>query len=306
MEVKICHERGDVGYTGILDNFISKITCYDHRIHQRRLQLPGSDRSHRVLSNNQEPDTKSWTDSDSDESETTDDHSQGISQDINEHAYFDSFEQYPSRSIWSNGTLECAWYFPENRYQSYYPLKATSLSTKYKFEEALALLNLRGDAKEFNSQMKFAVENSFVTIVFINSNSKKKYKKDIDEIRKTSHVILILCPYQQSMETKRLTQKAKKHVAMTIINAKGLAAVEIADMITETVALLIKDNQQSLKKCCLAESTEMCRKLSIRVDEDVPECKEARKRAEEIMYYLGSETYEKDKTFPFQTCWSFC
>ncbi|PIK43881.1 putative interferon-induced very large GTPase 1-like [Apostichopus japonicus] len=407
MEVKGCHVS-DVGHAGILDNFISKITCYDHRIHQRRLELSGSYMSLRVISN-QEPDTTNWADSDSDESETTDDyHAQGdsvssrdmlyailscldpfllqdvlmkmsacqlavpvlmpnvfddcvdfrlwclrkiskswydkestailtasivnysllavtalkfgavnqsksnvlnklfgISQDIDEHAYFDSSEQDPTRSIWSKGILECAWYLPENRCQSYDPLDATSLSTKYKFEEALALLNLRGDAQEFSSQMKFAVENSFATIVFIDSNNKKKYIEEINEIMETSHVILILCPSSQSIQNKRTSQKVKKYAAMTSINATGLAAVEIADLITEAITQVIRDNNLSLKKVCIAESTEICRKLSIRVDEDVPECKEARKRAEEIVCILDSDTYEKDIAFPIQTCWSW-
>ena len=392
--------ESDVNHAGILDTFISKVTCYDHRIHQRRLRFMGPQPSRTTID---ECDNSDWADTDSDNSEEeqpaegNDLNSRdvlyailscldpfllqdvltkmtacqlaipvlmpnvlhhcvefrlwclrkiikswydnetatiqtenvasyklltvaalkfgevhqsksnvlnkmfGISQGNDEHAYFNCSEQDPSPSFWSKGTVECVWYLPEIAGQSKQTLGATSASVKSKLTDVLTVLNLRGDAQEYEAQSKFAIKLSFVTIVFMDSKDKKKYKDKVNEIKETSHVILILCPSEHSEKTRG--QKPKKFLSLTIIDSTGLAAIGIADLISERIAQLIEANKDNLKRRSLEQSTGLCRELSISIDEEIPECKESRENAEKITALLESNNYMKEKIFPVQTCW---
>ncbi|KAJ8050467.1 Interferon-induced very large GTPase 1 [Holothuria leucospilota] len=211
----------------------------------------------------------------------------GPAQSNDEHAYFLSHEQDPQLASWSKGTLECAWFLPNQ------DIDPSKLST------AFSLLNLRGNSSHFRLQRQFATRNSFATIVFCDSNNINGTNRAIiDEIKAQSHVILVI---PQEKKTRR---KPQYKSSMTIIHTNGYNALEVSKLILNALSQLFKE-KECIKRFCIENSASLCENLNITVDEANKTYKEAKRDAKDIYDLICQQfpNINKSNIFVLQKLW---
>ena len=172
-----------------------------------------------------------------------------------------------TRKFLADGLVELAWVFPS--------------PTKTVFEDAVTFVNMHGDARSFPKQVKFLSEVSFMCLVFLN-------EEDLDDIgskvlqtfsQVPGGIVLLrtrTVSGEQTWESKyrHLPSEVCKKSSILKLDEKNVADIK-AD-IREKVNNGIYNHWSESKQLAIEECKTVAGNCNIIVDEDDPECTEAK------------------------------
>ncbi|XP_033097288.1 interferon-induced very large GTPase 1-like [Anneissia japonica] len=202
----------------------------------------------------------------------------------------------------STGVLEMTWYLPTGRDQD-------------KFPDALAMMNLRGNASELKHQTTFLKEVSFATIAFITSDVVDKQEVDLLEslYQQNGHLILVSegTPGKHMKDLllsldRRYSDTYDQSKQVELIYTSRKNTLHVSREIVNSLNDMLSNGRCGVLKRSLDDCNVVARKIGFYVDEDTQECVDAKESAEEtlksLQYYTGhsSDADKKSKLLPLQ------
>ncbi|XP_071947261.1 interferon-induced very large GTPase 1-like [Antedon mediterranea] len=181
----------------------------------------------------------------------------------------------------SDGLLEMTWYLPNQK-------------STHAFSEAHTFINLRGNSSDSRSQTQFLSKISLVTIAFVSSGDFKEHDAELLEIlyRQKGHVIFVLDgnPGETFKELilkieKSFNTRGTKQIAY--VNASKKNQFKISEDILRFIHLGFEGvNRNVVPNRSIELCSEVARKMNFHVDEDLPECFEARQNVNMLMKHV--------------------
>lgn len=185
------------------------------------------------------------------------------------------------RSI-SDGLVEMTWYLPcGNRKTD-------------KFTEPLAVANLRGDIRAFNTQLSFLCQTSAAVYIFCDE-SETDYFKGLKEKDVRANIILISSVQGKTFTLKMLTLKPR--FKTTDVTQRKKTDTQLIKALQESISKMLESCPNNVSLANLADTACSC---GILVDEDSAECKSARENAEKITKHITETSEFKDRQLPSQ------
>ncbi|XP_061118174.1 up-regulator of cell proliferation-like [Conger conger] len=187
----------------------------------------------------------------------------------------------------SNGLVEISWYLPSGN-------KNTDI-----FSEPLAIANLRGDLRDFETQYTFLCHTS--TAIFVFCNDFKFEQKFLDSEHFKTHWILIANSQSQTFNEDDF----RKFVSETkpsdiIIKHPGRNDAEFNKNLRLAIRGILKGNI----KMSIERMSALAYELGIHVDEEYIHCKRGKQKADEITGGISDISSFKEKELPLQgTAW---
>lgn len=195
-------------------------------------------------------------------------------------SHFLSNEDDPCQPTWSKGVLEVVWFLPNDEIE------------ENRISKPFALLNLRGNAYGFESQVKFATNCSFATIVFVDSEVEKAYKEKVELIKNDSHVILVKFGGSRSMKNGYGNK-------ITKVATYNDTSQELSRQIGKILAKMMMATD--LKTCLLEDVNVLSGCSHIEVDESNAACVKAKNMASDVVENVTNTS--KEMLFPIQGYW---
>ncbi|XP_071952740.1 interferon-induced very large GTPase 1-like [Antedon mediterranea] len=192
----------------------------------------------------------------------------------------------------SNGLLEMAWYFPTKK--------------KGTFEDALAFINLRGNAPDFKLQTRFLSVISLATIAFVSSDDFNEGNVELIEslYRQHGHVLLV---YDKPADNyKKAIEKIENQYS-----TQGIKLFQQTDRLNKNDVKMKKNIWRFLNDCLSQQregavsnrSVEMCIdiawSMNIHIDTKLPMYSEAKQSVDILLEHLNQN--EKKDELPLQT-----
>ncbi|MBN3292670.1 GVIN1 GTPase, partial [Polypterus senegalus] len=185
------------------------------------------------------------------------------------------------KSLFMDGVVEISWFCPAAKEDD-------------RFNEFIAFMNLRGDAKEHHKQCEFLFEISSVNVVvFKDSHAKDSKGKDIlQKLLKSPTPLICLLDDKE----KVLKRSHEPIVKIPLLNRNQ---ADLLQELTASIQHLLVKSQRSLN---IQQCADVARKLGVKVDENDEQCKEAKTAAESLVKPLRGQLLcsVKEKFLPLQ------
>lgn len=182
----------------------------------------------------------------------------------------------------SDGLVEISWYLPcGNRKID-------------KFTEPLAVANLRGDIRTFNTQLSLLFQTSATVYIFC-EESETDYFKSLKSRDIIANVILISSVQGKTFTLKKLTMKPS--FKTTDVTQKKTTDMELIKALQESISKMLENCPNKISVANLADRARSC---GIPVDEDSNKCQSAWKKVCNITRHITSTSEFKDRQLPFQ------
>ncbi|TRY91139.1 hypothetical protein DNTS_020351 [Danionella cerebrum] len=208
----------------------------------------------------------------------------------NPQQYHDTFVHHDmdcgdiSRKI-SNGLVEMSWYLP------------CGSSNIDVFPEPVAVANLRGDIKNFETQYSFLCQISSAVIVFFDSLDTN-YKLLTNQ-HANAQLFLVGNSQSKSFDLqhlKKLANEMELKNSNIILKGKQNDAIFVKSL-HSTINNIIKSCSS---KACLEAMDTIAHELGIQVDEDFPECQKAKENANTLTVNIKNTLQFKKEQLPLQ------
>ncbi|XP_045572315.1 up-regulator of cell proliferation-like [Salmo salar] len=183
----------------------------------------------------------------------------------------------------SDGLVEISWYFPSGN--------------RNMFTEPVAVANLRGDIKSFETQFSFLCQTSAAVYIFID-DFEADFKVLEGKITK-AELFLVVNSQKKTFSVDTLTKMITNcHINPTnVIVKKKQNDAEFVKTLQSSVG----DVMEKIKNRLTIENmVDVAHQFGILVDEDSDECQSARKTADEITRNIKDTIQFKDKQLPLQ------
>ncbi|KAM9398954.1 interferon-induced very large GTPase 1-like [Salvelinus alpinus] len=189
----------------------------------------------------------------------------------------------------SDGLVEISWYFPSGN-------RNIDMFTK-----PVAVANLRGDIRSFETQFSFLWQTSAAVYIFIDD-----FESDLKVLEGKITKAEILLVVNSQNKTFRV-DTLKKMITNYSINPTNVIVkkkqndAEFVKTLQSSVGDII---EQSKNRLTVENMVDVAHQFGILVDEDSDECQSARKMADEITRNIKDTIKFKDKQLPLQgTIW---
>ncbi|XP_070971758.1 interferon-induced very large GTPase 1-like isoform X2 [Oncorhynchus clarkii lewisi] len=189
----------------------------------------------------------------------------------------------------SNGLVEISWYFPSGN-------KNTDM-----FTEPVAVANLRGDIRSFETQFSFLCQTSAAVYIFTD-DFEADFKVLEGKITK-AELFLVVNSQNKTFRVDTL----KKIITNYSINPTNVIVkkkqndAEFVKILQSSVGDIIENRKNRLT---IENMADVAHQMGILVDEDSDDCQSARKMADEITRNIKDTIQFKDKQLPLQgTIW---
>ncbi|CDQ85994.1 unnamed protein product [Oncorhynchus mykiss] len=184
----------------------------------------------------------------------------------------------------SDGLVEISWYFPSGN------------RNIDMFKEPVAVANLRGDIRSFETQFSFLCQTSAAVYIFIN-DFEADFKVLEGQITK-SELFMVVNSQNKTFRVDTL----KKMITNYSINATNVIVkkkndAEFVKTLQSSVGDIIENRKNRLT---IENMADVAHQFGILVDEDSNECQSARKMADEITRNIKDTNKFKDKQLPLQ------
>ncbi|XP_061107801.1 up-regulator of cell proliferation-like [Conger conger] len=191
----------------------------------------------------------------------------------------------------SNGLVEISWYLPSGK-----------SDTTEIFNEPLAIANLRGDLRDFETQYAFLCSTSAAIFVFCDdfgSECKILHSKNTQ-----AHWFLISNSQSQSFnknDCKRWVSELQLQPSNIIIKGPQLNVTEFLNKLHSAIRDILKGN---VVKKSVEGMSAVAYEFGIRVDEDYTCCQKGKQKADAITGGISDIPSFKEKELPLQgTAW---
>ncbi|XP_045567653.1 interferon-induced very large GTPase 1 isoform X4 [Salmo salar] len=185
----------------------------------------------------------------------------------------------------SNGLVEISWYFPSGN------------RNIDMFTEPVAVANLRGDIRSFETQFSFLCQTSAAVYIFID-DFESDFKVLEGKITK-AELFLVVNSQKKTFRVDTL----KKMITNYRINPTNVIVKKKQNdaEFVKTLQSSVGDNIKKIKNRLTIENmADVAHQFGILVDEDSDECQSARKMADEITRNIKDTIKFKDKQLPLQ------
>ncbi|XP_010740134.2 up-regulator of cell proliferation [Larimichthys crocea] len=182
----------------------------------------------------------------------------------------------------SNGLVEISWYLPCGK------------SNVDKFNEPLAVANLRGDIQIFDKQFKFLCQTSAVIYIFCDE-SETDYFKHLESKDVKGNVILISSFQEKSFTLKMMTMEPQ--LKITDITQKKKTDAELTKALNESISRMLENCPS---KVSLENLVDTACLYGFLVDENSDYCKSARENANAITKHVRNTSEFKEKQLIYQ------
>ncbi|XP_061119294.1 up-regulator of cell proliferation-like isoform X2 [Conger conger] len=187
----------------------------------------------------------------------------------------------------SNGLVEISWYLPSGN-------KNTDI-----FSEPLAIANLRGDLRDFETQYDFLCRTS--TAIFVFCDDFKFEQRFLDSKKFKTHWILITNSQSQSFNEDDFRTCVSETKPRNIIKKhRRMNDAEFNKKLCSAIRGILKENI----KMSIERMSDVALDLGIHVDEEYIHCKRGKQKADEITGGISDLSSFKEKELPLQgTAW---
>ncbi|XP_073330800.1 interferon-induced very large GTPase 1-like [Pagrus major] len=186
----------------------------------------------------------------------------------------------------SNGLAEISWYLPCGN-------KNMDI-----FSEPVAVANLRGDIASFETQFSFLCQTSAAVFVFFD-----KLDSDCELLMNQQHKaeIFLVGNHQSNHSSKDALKKVATKLSLTnnniLLKAKHMNDADFVKKLRITVRDVF---QSSKRKMRIEQMANIAHDLGIWVDEDCPECQNAKNNADAITAEIQDILKYKETQLPLQ------
>ncbi|XP_035281735.1 uncharacterized protein LOC118231724 isoform X2 [Anguilla anguilla] len=186
----------------------------------------------------------------------------------------------------SNGLVEISWYLPCGK------------RTIDIFSEPLAIANLRGDLRDFETQYDFLCQTSAAIFVFCDDFGFDY--KILDSKKLQAHLYLIINSQSKSFNTddfKRCVSELQIKPSHIIIKGPQVNDAEIVSYLRSAMTDILKGN---MVKMSVEGMSAVAHEVGIQVDEDYIDCQRGKQNADEITRRISDIPSFKEKELPLQ------
>uniref|UniRef100_A0A8C8J054 Interferon-induced very large GTPase 1-like n=1 Tax=Oncorhynchus tshawytscha TaxID=74940 RepID=A0A8C8J054_ONCTS len=185
----------------------------------------------------------------------------------------------------SDGLVEISWYFPcGNRNIDM-------------FTEPVAVANLRGDIRSFETQFSFLCQTSAAVYIFTDDfESDMKVLKTKD----TKAELFLVVSLQSKTFTENTLRKFTTEFSIKPKNVIVKGNKNDAELVKTLQSSVCDIIEMSPNRLTIENMAEVARQSGILVDEDNDECQSAKKMADEITSNIKDTIKFKDKQLPLQ------
>uniref|UniRef100_UPI00398F465C interferon-induced very large GTPase 1-like n=1 Tax=Pristiophorus japonicus TaxID=55135 RepID=UPI00398F465C len=196
----------------------------------------------------------------------------------------------------SSGLVELCWYLPSG---------SEDLDL---FPEPMAVLNLRGDAREFHRQAQFVARASSALFVFVNNMDRETNDSLSSFAESTTNLFIILSGRDVTDETR---SHVKTLISSSVVKKNQFLTLgrkndaEFAQTLRSTLQEMAEINSQQTEGHPitasqtpgnrLEEMAVIARELGIEVDEDDEQSSQSQTTSKEILHSIGTKGIEKFK-----------
>ncbi|XP_061117915.1 interferon-induced very large GTPase 1-like [Conger conger] len=187
----------------------------------------------------------------------------------------------------SNGLVEISWYLPSGN-------KNTDI-----FSEPLAIANLRGDLRDFETQYAFLCHTS--TAIFVFCDDFEFEQRFLASKQFKTHWILITNSQSQSFNEDDFRRCVSERKPRNIIKKhQRMNDAEFNKKLCSAIRGILKENI----KMSIERMSDVALNLGIHVDEEYIHCKSGKLKADEITRGISDISSFKEKELPLQgTAW---
>ncbi|XP_038146469.1 up-regulator of cell proliferation-like [Cyprinodon tularosa] len=182
----------------------------------------------------------------------------------------------------SEGLVDFSWYLP------------CGIRSVDKFNEPIAVANLRGDIRTFVKQFTFLCQSSAVVYIFCDE-AEVEYLKTVQVKDVRAKIILISSKKGKSFRLKYMT--IKPSIKTKNISETKRTEKELARALQESVSRILENKT---KKVSLENLAERARSCEILVDEDTDECKTGLRNSRLITSCIDKIPEFKEQELPCQ------
>ncbi|XP_029442086.1 interferon-induced very large GTPase 1-like [Rhinatrema bivittatum] len=183
--------------------------------------------------------------------------------------------------ILMKGVVEVFWYCPGGKNNSW-------------FKDCTAFTNLHGDAREHKKQVAFLNEIASVNVILLSdSDINHEESKDIlNDLLQSKKLLICLCVDREKIPPSKCKNKIK-------IALKNRNETEFINELRTAIKHLLAISTSS---CTLDECADIARKHGFLIDEDEPECKSGKERAQLVLDLLKEKNLSdrKEQCLPLQ------
>uniref|UniRef100_A0A673W1D5 Interferon-induced very large GTPase 1-like n=2 Tax=Salmo trutta TaxID=8032 RepID=A0A673W1D5_SALTR len=185
----------------------------------------------------------------------------------------------------SNGLVEISWYFPSGN------------RNIDMFTEPVAVANLRGDIRSFETQFSFLCQTSAAVYIFID-DFEADFKVLEGKITK-AELFLVVNSQKKTFSVDTLKKMITNYSInpTNVIVKKKQNDAEFVKTLQSSVGDIIKKIKNRLT---IENMVDVAHQFGILVEEDSDECQSARKTADEITRNIKDTIQFKDKQLPLQ------
>ncbi|XP_074073582.1 interferon-induced very large GTPase 1-like [Macrotis lagotis] len=159
------------------------------------------------------------------------------------------------------GMVEISWFCPGGRDED-------------RFERCIAFINLHGDAKDYEKQLRFLQEIASVTVILVSASDKsERTTKMIQDLWKSAKPLVYLLDDKDKTMGNDSGQKVR-------IGIRNRNEAELMDELTSVIKRLLKSSGPFLS---LEDCANVARQHGFLVDVDRKECQEAKEKAQALM-----------------------
>ncbi|XP_053518801.1 LOW QUALITY PROTEIN: interferon-induced very large GTPase 1-like [Artibeus jamaicensis] len=171
------------------------------------------------------------------------------------------------------GVVEICWFCPGGEDED-------------RFGNCLALTNLHGDAKEHEKQLSFLQEvSSLIVVLMSTSDDNKENQKIVRDLSQSPKPLIYLLDNKEKIMVNTSGQKVR-------IGIRNRNEAELTEELITTITYLLELSHTALS---LEDCAPYARKQGFLIDEDQPECKEAKEKAEVLMSLLKEKKISQVK-----------
>ncbi|XP_071810644.1 interferon-induced very large GTPase 1-like [Apostichopus japonicus] len=209
----------------------------------------------------------------------------------NDHTYFVDVNEEPPCAKWSKGTVEAAWYLPEDTID---PQNDSTL------QDAVSFFNLRGNAFDHPVQTEFVCRASNVLIILVEEKNQDKF---LDEIKRLSEIVdgHLICLISSTNHERMC--KTYNGVKRTLIFSQPFLADTGAEICRKLNMVLWShdDGRRQHRFHTIYSLKNLCKELDIDIDEGAKGCVAGKKLAKDIITSIRqSPDNYKVKHLPLQ------
>ncbi|XP_028330753.1 interferon-induced very large GTPase 1-like isoform X3 [Gouania willdenowi] len=187
----------------------------------------------------------------------------------------------------SNGLTEITWYLPCGN-------KNIDI-----FSQPVAVANLRGDIKSFETQYAFLCQTSAAVFVFLDKLDAKCTSNLLSTRTHKAQTFLVFNNNKQI--NVRILKEVSRKLGLTknniIIRNKNVNDVDVVNFLREEVSDMISKTD---RKMSIEQMADVAHELGIWVDEDSPECQTAKQHADAITADIKDPLTFKEQQLPLQ------